>query len=312
MNPPHQTPPPAPRRPHSPRSPQPAHPRGRESATDSTTRPPASRRRSPRTRAGSSTPATVWACGSSPIAADTPWPTPILEKIVTSFTTRHAEVVLLDLQTAAQTGDRMEGPRSGLGDAAAARDALDDLDRTTRVVHTVEVNTGTAANGWADPPAALPDGEVIRHAPLVDDRLGGEERRADLVIASLAPEDGTTRRCDHLARSAARLLRTGGILAVLTHTDTTGGRLVDPSGPVVSAAQNADLLYLQHIVALLTPIQDGRLRIDADDRRTSSAQTPVHLVPHHRVHADVLIFAQPHEHPSPTPPHDGYGAGALR
>src|SRR5205814_88591 len=71
-----------------------------------------------------------------------------------------------------------------------------------------------------------------------------ELRVADLVIASVGPD---TPLDDRLGLACARLLRTGGILVVLTHSDWTRGRLVDPTGPIVATAQNADLLYLQHI-----------------------------------------------------------------
>jgi len=63
--------------------------------------------------------------------------------------------------------------------------------------------------------------------------------------------------------------------------------LIDPTGPMVAAAQNADLLYLQHIVAVHLPPHHLRLR---HATRAGSAG------PHQRVHSDVLVFAQPHDH----------------
>ncbi|WP_345613133.1 hypothetical protein [Pseudonocardia adelaidensis] len=55
---------------------------------------------------------------------------------------------------------------------------------------------------------------------------------------------------DGLGLLGAKLLTTGGVLAVLTHCEQIEGRLLDPIGSIVSSAQAADLLYLQHIVLL--------------------------------------------------------------
>jgi hypothetical protein len=151
----------------------------------------------------------------------------------------------------------------------------------------------------------------------------------DLVITSvparLAIDTTVEPVGDQLAWEAARLLRTGGILAVLTHCDWSSGHLVDPTGRLITAAQNADLLYLQHIVVLHTPIRHGALTppptdaaidIDADAGIPPvSATPPAPVLPaargHRRVHADVVVFAA--HHPtltSPIPaPHDEKGVG---
>ncbi|MFC9472734.1 hypothetical protein ACFTS5_11110 [Nocardia sp. NPDC056952] len=47
-----------------------------------------------------------------------------------------------------------------------------------------------------------------------------------------------------LAALAADDLAEGGVLVALTRcTHTSDGTLIDPTGPVVTAGQNADLLY---------------------------------------------------------------------
>jgi hypothetical protein len=103
-------------------------------------------------------------------------------------------------------------------------------------------------------------------------------------------------------------LRVGGILVVLTRCDWPQGELIDPTGAVVASAQNADLLYLQHIVALHMPVRDGRFApespTDADRAITSATAVQqaraAHRAalrglptPHRRIHSDVLVFAQP-------------------
>jgi hypothetical protein len=146
---------------------------------------------------------------------------------------------------------------------------------------------------------------------------------ADVVITSLPmnpDEDAdlsadaealTVAGRDLIAPAAARLLRAGGLLVVLTHSDWSRGWLLDPTGPVVAAAQNADLLYLQHIVALHTPIRDGELLTPPDDdtaaaqyaRTAHRAQVRGLPAPHRRTASDLLVFAQPADHQrAPQPP----------
>jgi hypothetical protein len=148
----------------------------------------------------------------------------------------------------------------------------------------------------------------------------------DLVFVELggAPVD------DQLGVLAARALRVGGILAVLTrcrHTSNPDsaphseagaaasdgrGELLDPTGLVVASAQNADLLYLQHIVIPTRPLavpprpresRAGEVTArQADPVRTSrdvaDSQQPQHGNPvlrwrrHPIAHADLLVFAQ--------------------
>ncbi len=101
---------------------------------------------------------------------------------------------------------------------------------------------------------------------------------------------------------AAVALRGGGILAVLTrcHQPPGAGRgpLVDPTGAIVAAAQNADLLYLQHIVIPTRPLTPPR-----PSAAVSPAVSP--LEPPYRgnldaaghrdiAHVDLLVFAKPH------------------
>jgi SAM-dependent methyltransferase len=131
---------------------------------------------------------------------------------------------------------------------------------------------------------------------------------ADLVITATAPHAVDDRRADAVALLAARLLRPGGTLAVLTHSDWTGGVLHDPIGTVVTAAQSADLLYLQHLVAVHQPLAPNSdptaQRPDPDlgqhvpkghgsELHGSERHGPGR---HRRVHSDVLVLVQPHDH----------------
>ncbi|MGH3573199.1 MAG: hypothetical protein ACRDUW_15420 [Pseudonocardiaceae bacterium] len=278
----------------------------------------------PDTASPAPTPATVWACGATPIDPDARWPTPIVTKIVTSFSEPGDRVVVLPWPTPLPRPPHARGCADRLTDRAPQTDpddqlatvltTIEDLDRTVRLLR---VQADSIAHRPASPPfwADLLDGPNNPHTPEPDpppsDEPGPTSARFDLaardtelIITSLRPEHSADRTSDHVALLAARLLRVGGILAVLTHSDWSRDELVDPTGPIVACAQNADLLYLQHIVALHTPIHRGQFL-----REPPSAQAPTRHpapvrglpAPHHRISSDVLVFAQPHDHEPPPP-----------
>ncbi|USX56406.1 hypothetical protein [Lentzea sp. HUAS12] len=272
----------------------------------------------------SPTPATVWAAGAAPIDLDATWPASLIERVVTSFSKPAEQVVLLDWPTSGQPRPTLgvvgpagvihrashTEPNSDLADSLAA---IERLDRTARVerIPADPASTGPASRPfWADLiGGAEPAVATAKTAPrtTVDgacaDTATDAGEGVDLVIASVPPRLIGDRSADLVALYAARRLRVGGILVVLTHCDWTSGELTDPTGAVVTAGQNADLLYLQHIVALHTPVRDGRFDLSgtaansARDARARHRATVRGLpVPHHRVHSDVLVFAQPHDH----------------
>jgi hypothetical protein len=275
----------------------------------------------------------VWACGPDPIDTHQPWPVPIIESLTTAFTTPGGRVLLLapdtapDEDSAAPSGSAVDGAATGETSVTAAREAVRALDRA---VHTLVFKTRPHTSVtpsqpfWADlftDSTASPHHAALDHASssiLPQDPHDGLDtagsqgtHRVDLVVASLPAHAATTVSLDRLALLAAEKLHFGGVLAVYTHSDCTQGRLVDPTGAIVAAAQHADLLYLQHIVALHTPIRDGRLHAaptpavaaeyDRTRHRTIERGRPA---PHLRAHADVLVFAQP----APDVAHDDCGA----
>jgi hypothetical protein len=121
--------------------------------------------------------------------------------------------------------------------------------------------------------------------------------RVDLLITVMPARPDVAGHTDAVARLAARSLRLGGVLVVLTHCHWERGELTDPTGPMVTAAQSADLLYLQHIVAVHLAPSDHRLRATpAASGAPTAAVGPLAGAPHRRVHGDVLVFAQPHDH----------------
>ncbi|GLY67621.1 hypothetical protein [Amycolatopsis taiwanensis] len=251
---------------------------------------------------------------------------PIVETITATFTAPGGHVVLVDVattQTAATTPGTDGATTTGAESVAAALHAVRALDRTA---DTLAFNTHADASlapprpFWVDlvadpiapsatlakPPSNSACTGALDGAGAPGSRVG---ERADLVVVSLPAHAAETVPLDQLALLVAERLRYGGIFAVYTHSDWNEGQLVDPTGAIVAAAQHADLLYLQHIVALHTPVRDGRLHaapsatVAAEYHRTCHRATERGLpAPHLRTHGDVLVFSQPADRGTP-PPH---------
>ncbi|QWF81051.1 hypothetical protein [Amycolatopsis sp. CA-230715] len=279
----------------------------------------------------------MWTCGPELIDAHAAWPVPIVETITAAFTDPGAHVVLVDIAPA-PSPDVNGATTTGAASVAAAREAVRALERTADTLFFQTHANGAATSSrpfWADLVIDSADpSAVFAGAPSIPVRTGVLNRadvpvwergvRADLVLVSLPAHAAESVSLDRLALLAADRLRHGGIFAVYTHSDWTRGRLVDPTGAIVAAAQHADLLYLQHVVALHTPVEEGRLRaapsaaVAAEyDRARHRATVRGLPAPHLRAHSDVLAFAQPADPGAPPPgirpetaaPGDAPGAG---
>jgi len=229
---------------------------------------------------GYRTPATVWVC--EPADPDASWSAATLRKIVESFSTTESSVVILE-PAASAVLPSSPGHSTALDRHTTLLDVITTMGRTARIEKIPDPST---------------PGSIAATT---------EHGKADLVIASLPPEQAAPDVCDAVAATAARLLRVGGALAVLTHNDSTRGHLIDPTGMIVTAGQAADLLYLQHIVTVLGSIHRGRIIADLGPRDHTQNGRLQHRAtvrglphPHRRIHADLLVFAQPHDH-SATP-----------
>ncbi|MEV5301126.1 hypothetical protein [Amycolatopsis methanolica] len=267
----------------------------------------------------------MWPAGSSPIDLDATWPAALIDRVVTAFSAPGARVVLLPWPS-------LQGPRrtltpigpDGVVDRAPDADpdpeltdalhAVERLGRTVRIArvpHSTASDTPASAPFWAD---LIEDTgpALTTSAVAADDAMADEQTRSssseDLIISSLSPGLAGDQTADLVALFAARRLRVGGVLVILTHCDWTSGQLTDPTGAVVAAGQNADLLYLQHIVAVHAAIRDGRFHLS--DQHSASAGDSARgrhramvrglPLPHHRIHSDVLVFTQPHDHQPPA------------
>lgn len=91
------------------------------------------------------------------------------------------------------------------------------------------------------------------------------------------------------------VLRPGGLLVTVTKNTRRAGRLFDLAGTTVTLARSAGFCYLQHVIALLAGVRDGRLVPRpsfwqlTQTRRARARGEPAHLV----VHEDVCVFAKP-------------------
>lgn len=95
-----------------------------------------------------------------------------------------------------------------------------------------------------------------------------------------------------LYAACQRVLRPGGVLAVVTASTAGPGGLRDDPGEVISRARAAGLVYAQHIVALHAPITDGQITpAPGDAARPGEVAGPVAV--HARAHSDFLVFTQP-------------------
>ncbi|MGW0252176.1 hypothetical protein ACWDYH_36680 [Nocardia goodfellowii] len=196
-------------------------------------------------------PSTLWAHRAFPLDSPDRWPAPILARAVTEFSEPGSTVLLLGWPAPTSRGAlRVIEP-----DTVRALSAVAELDR-----HGLD--TATGADGCAE--------------------------TVDLVIASLLgdhPDPGEA--AEYVAALAVEVMALGGLLVVLSrcrHSDA--GVLSDPAGSVVAAAQAADLLYLQHIIA--APVTGDAITAPAP------AEPEVSSLARHRVaHTDVFVFLQP-------------------
>jgi hypothetical protein len=83
------------------------------------------------------------------------------------------------------------------------------------------------------------------------------------------------------------ILAPHGLLAVITHSDHTGSRLVDPIADLTGGIGGIGLALLDHVILLHTPIG----RAPAPPPATGPTAAPPVLT--RRAHADLLLFAWP-------------------
>ncbi|WP_263249602.1 hypothetical protein [Saccharopolyspora rosea] len=224
----------------------------------------------------------------------------VIRQITTAFSDHGARVGLLPWPTAHL--DTQGGNAPTLDEQADTALALIDKLGRSGVLEQLPAPVSESATAGA---SALSDPLINPDAHRVEPVLGplveppqtsptGPVADLDLIITSLAPDDSGDAVSDLVALHASRRLRSGGVFTVLTHSEHRDGELVDPTGAVVAAGHNADLLYLQHVVVLHTPLHHGPFT----PATKPPACGPGRGCRHPRTHSDLLVFAQPTD---PTP-----------
>jgi hypothetical protein len=99
-----------------------------------------------------------------------------------------------------------------------------------------------------------------------------------------------------LYAACQRVLRPGGVLAVITASTPCPGGLRDDPGEAITQARAAGLIYAQHIVAVHAAITGGQLAPGPPGAaRPDEAAGPPAV--HARVHSDLLVFTKPGKEP---------------
>ncbi|WP_174190165.1 hypothetical protein [Nocardia barduliensis] len=202
-------------------------------------------------------PSTLWAAGTDPLDPGDRWPAPIVSRAVGEFTAPGGRVLLIGWPTPAARG----GLHAIAADTAAACASVSALGRTAH--HDPEPDPGTDSDG-----------------PV------------DLVLVSLlADHPDPMAAAEQIAALAVERIAAGGLLVVLARCrHSRCGVLIDPAGVVVAAAQAADLLYLQHIIAV--PVTGTTITATPPaDAPDSGADR--HPVAHTVAHTDVFAFLLP-------------------
>jgi modification methylase len=172
-----------------------------------------------------------------------------------------------------------------LGDARLLPQVLGDLAGTVDLVATSPPYGGDI--GMIDKPTWLAGGTLCRPDTLnySTDHANLGHARGERYLAELAA----------VYAGCFAVLRPGGLLVVVTKNLRRQGRVFDLATITVELATRAGFAYLQHVVALLAAVRDGRLHARpsfwqlTQTRKARARGQPAHLV----VHEDVSVFLRP-------------------
>jgi hypothetical protein len=228
--------------------------------------------------------ATVWPCPPPDDTDDRPhagWLPAAVARIVTTYT-RPGDRVLV-LSAPAGDGPTVDGDDSqrGLGRSDDPAEAAWTVARLGRAVHTRTAPTARPSarpgpgsrSGPGLAPAVAP-ASGARTGPDLDGITDAD--RFAVAVAVTGPASAGW--LDQIAW--AGLLAPTGILAVITHSDSRGGWLIDPVVDLTAAAGRAGLALVHRFVLLELPL--------------SQLDQPVSPLPARvvarRVHSDLLLF----------------------
>ncbi|MFD9961933.1 hypothetical protein [Amycolatopsis sp. NPDC058986] len=269
-------------------------------------------------RRGAARPAALWLCGDAEPLPGTAllaaWLGRTILTLVTTYTRPGDRVLLLTPPPSPRQSPQRPGrapggdPYAGLAEAvwtitrlgrstdtATAAPAPDHLhDRTDSVGHT------GAQSGSRPRPDRLrlhtptdPNPDSAHHPDRTASRPG---RGFDLVITTVDPH-----ATDWLARTDwDTILTPPGLAAVITHSETRAGRLLDPQPAITDTFRHRGLRCLDHIAVLDTaPPPRPTIAADAAPRNTLAPahgrpprESAAAVWPVRRVHHDLVLFGR--------------------
>ncbi|GAA2456219.1 hypothetical protein GCM10010191_89460 [Actinomadura vinacea] len=150
------------------------------------------------------------------------------------------------------------------------------------------------ARGMAD---HLGEVGLVIAAPPPYDPGGGSPRSRERGCPACRADMGTPSG-EHLGAFLAaswKLLRPGGVLAVITTARHQNDRLIDPAPRIIRQAQGLGFRYAQHVIALRVPVDKDSLMVQAgptDLAELRDSRSRV-LPPAVTVHADLCLFLRP-------------------
>lgn len=231
-----------------------------------TTRQPTSSQPRPARQPGGGVPLSLWPHLPEPPGAAAPDCAACAWAVITSFSGEGDLVVIPDARTHVVLAAAALARRRALGLCGPAwAEVTDALGRDLPLTYRLLATARTGTTSYLLHPACR---EAGRAALAVTTPSGGPGD-ADIYAA-----------CE-------RALRPGGVLAVITTSPVTAGRLRDVPGEVTTRARAAGLVYLQHIAAIHAHLDGGHL--------TPAPGTPPAQpgTAHARAHSDVLVFTKP-------------------
>jgi hypothetical protein len=249
-------------------------------------------------------PASVWLCHCDdhpePPGVLSGWPLAAITTIVTVYSRRGDHVLLLASPDDHPASGSLVDPvatRHGRRGLAGLADAARSVAGLGRTVHTEP--TESARPSGADPGDEPESGSESASGPSPGEPDPGESGLGPGRSGRVAQRTGPAPR-HHLIITVvdpdavhafqpgdwADRLYPSGTLAVLTHSDTERGRLLDPTGPIVRAVDRAGLRFRDHIVVLERPLREVCPRSGIPPARTDTAEA----VPVGHGHTDLLVF----------------------
>lgn len=259
-------------------------------------------------------PSTVWPCAQHDLCEGTGllagWLLTAVVKIVTTYSQPGQRVLLIEPATCVSPaglhpvndggGQSWPGPYAGLHEAGWTVVRLGrGIQTQTAAAHPEQEGEHLCAEsgtGLAESVSSPTNDRLVTTSTYTNSEPDPAPSRPcpdryDLVITAAEP-----RALDWLRPvDWSRVLTPTGSLAVITHSDRSGGRLIDPAASLVRTADRAALRYLDRIALLRAPVRDGALAVAAPTKRPrshTSTRAVATSVRHEQVHDDLLVFTR--------------------